>query len=181
MDSGNLLWRMRNKICPFFCQIHWIILIFKSDQNLSIITALQPWVIVVKDIFPFAIFAMMNDSYKKVTFIEVFNKILIFCKNFQEVVSKVPYSWNNSMKLASLQPSVTVAKRKISFATMTHGCEGYFSLRNRDWRLQRWPISWDFPILFMKMNWLLKTCIYLWVWQKEPISFLLLQRRFLES
>ena len=32
------------------------------------------------------------------------------------------------MKLASLQPSVTVAKGKISFATMSHGCKGYFPL-----------------------------------------------------
>ena len=39
----------------------------------------------------------------------------------------MPYSWKNSIKLAYLQPSVTVAKGKISFTTMTHGCEGYFS------------------------------------------------------
>ena len=44
----------------------------------------------------------------------------------------MPYSWENPMKLASLQPSVTVAEGIISFATMTHGCEGYFSLCNRD-------------------------------------------------
>ena len=30
------------------------------------------------------------------------------------------------MKLASLQPSVTVIKGKISFATMTHGCKRFF-------------------------------------------------------
>ena len=30
------------------------------------------------------------------------------------------------MKLASSQPSGTVAKGNLSFATMTHGCEGYF-------------------------------------------------------
>ena len=30
------------------------------------------------------------------------------------------------MKLASSQPSVMVAKGKIFFATMSHGCEGYF-------------------------------------------------------
>ena len=35
------------------------------------------------------------------------------------------------MKLASLQPSVTVAKGKISFATMSHGCKGYFSHENK--------------------------------------------------
>ena len=30
------------------------------------------------------------------------------------------------MKFASLQQFDTVAKGKISFATMSHGCEGYF-------------------------------------------------------
>ena len=38
----------------------------------------------------------------------------------------MPYSWKNPIRLASLQPSVTVEKGKISFATMTHGCKGYF-------------------------------------------------------
>ena len=31
------------------------------------------------------------------------------------------FSWKNPMILATLQPSVTVAKGKISVATMTHG------------------------------------------------------------
>ena len=74
----------------------------------------------------------MTDGCKKVNFMEFFNKIHIFSENFQEMASKMPYSWKNPMQLASLQPSVTVAKGKISFATMTHGCEGYFSLWNHD-------------------------------------------------
>ena len=49
---------------------------------------------------------------------EIFNKISIFCENFLEVVSKMPYSWENPMKLASSKPSVMVAKGKISFATI---------------------------------------------------------------
>ena len=43
----------------------------------------------------------------------------------------MPYSWETPMKLASLQPFVTVSKGKISFATMTHGCEGYFSFATK--------------------------------------------------
>ena len=83
---------------------------------------------VAKDISPFA---TMTDGCKKVNFIEFFNQIYICCVTFPEVVSKMPYSLENRMKLASLQPSVTVAKGKISFATMIHGREGYFSLCNR--------------------------------------------------
>ena len=51
----------------FFFQIHWLILIFKIYQNLSIITAWQPWVIFSKDIFPFV---TMTDGCKKVNFME---------------------------------------------------------------------------------------------------------------
>ena len=40
----------------------------------------------------------------------------------------MPYLWENPMKLDSLQPSVLVAKGKISFATLTHGCKSFFSL-----------------------------------------------------
>ena len=79
---------------------------------------------VAKDIFPFA---TMIDGFKKVNIMEFFNKIHIFCEIFKEVVSKMPNSWENPMKVATSQPPVTVAKRKISFATMTHGCKGYFS------------------------------------------------------
>ena len=80
---------------------------------------------VEKDIFPFA---TMTDGCKKVNFKEFFNKIPIFCENILEVVSKMPYSWENPMKLASLQPSVTVATGKILFATVVIvGCEeAYF-------------------------------------------------------
>ena len=68
----------------------------------------------------------------------------------------------------------------ILFATVRHGCEGKNILRNHDsWLrkifspLQPWLtvakrlISWDFPIIFMKISWLLKICIYLWIWQKK--------------
>ena len=74
----------------------------------------------------------MTDGWKKVNFMEFFNKIHIFSENFQEMASKMPYSWENPIKLASLQPSVTVARKNIYFATMTHGCKGYFFLCNCD-------------------------------------------------
>ena len=75
---------------------------------------------VAKDIFPFA---TTTDGCKKVNFMEFFNTIYIFSETFQNMVSKMPFSWENPMKLASLQPSGMVAKGKISFATMTHGCK----------------------------------------------------------
>ena len=40
----------------------------------------------------------------------------------------MPYLWENPIKLASSQQSVTVAKGKIFFATMTHGRKDYFPL-----------------------------------------------------
>ena len=64
-----------------------------------------------KGYFPFS---TMTDGCKKVKFMEFFNEIHILCENFQEVVSKMPYSWENPMKLASSQPSVMVAKGKIT-------------------------------------------------------------------
>ena len=63
-----------------FCQIHWLIKIFKSDLISLIFTALQPWVMVAKDIFPFA---TITDSYKKDNFMEFFNQISFFCETFQ--------------------------------------------------------------------------------------------------
>ena len=43
---------------------------------LSIITALQPWAMVAKDIF---LFATMTDRCKKISFMEIFNQTYIFC------------------------------------------------------------------------------------------------------
>ena len=144
-----------------FCQIHWLILIFKSDQNLSIITAWQPWIMVAKDIFPFA---TMTDGCKKVNFIELFWKIL------RSGVQNAIFMGNS---------------HEISiFATVRHGCKGKNILCNHDSWLQRiffalqpWltvakrQILWDFPIIFIKMRWLPKTCIYLWFWQNSEFNF----------
>ena len=135
----------------------------KSDQNLSIILALQSLVMVLKDISPL----QPRVTVAKTLISWNFSIISKFWWTFQEVVPKVPYSWENPIKLASLQPSVTVAKEKNI-------------LRNHDSWLQRiffpfqpWLtvakriISWDFPIIFMKKSWLLKTFNYLWIWQKR--------------
>ena len=83
---------------------------------------------VAKDIFPFA---TMNDGCKKVNFMEFFNTIYFFGEPFTNVVSKMPFALENPMKLASSQPSVTVAKGKISFATMTHGCQCVIIYKNK--------------------------------------------------
>ena len=42
------------------------------------------------------------------------------------------FNGKKPIKFASLQPLVKVAKRKVSFATMSHGCEGYFLICNRE-------------------------------------------------
>ena len=127
MDSGNILWRMRNEICPFFPNFqkspHFI-------NSYSIATMSNG----CEGYFTLCI---LTDGWKKVNIMELFSNTYIFCETLQKVVSKMPYTWENPMKLASLRPLVTVAKTKVSFATMTHGCKGYFSLCNRDWRLQR--------------------------------------------
>ena len=88
---------------------------------------------VSKDIYPFA---PMTDGWKKGNFMESFDKIHTFCENFTELVSKMQWSWENPVILVSLQPSVTVAKGKLSFAKMTHGCKWYVSLCNQDWWLE---------------------------------------------
>ena len=123
-----------------FCQIHWLILIFKSDQNWSSNMALQPLVMVAKDIIPSA---TITEGCKKVILMEFLDKIHIFCEHFKEVVSKMPYWWEIPMKLGSLQLSVTVAKRQI---------------------------LWDFPNIFLKLSWLHKTCNYLGIWQNRANS-----------
>ena len=76
---------------------------------------------VAKDIFPSA---TMTDGCKKFNFMEFFKKIYIFCETLQQKnVSKMPYSWENPVKLGSLQPLVTVAKDIFPFATVTESCK----------------------------------------------------------
>ena len=74
--------------------------------------ALQPWIVVAKDIFTFA---TMMDVCKKSNFMEFFDKILIFSENFHDLVSQMPYSWEISL-----------------FATVSHGCKGKIILCNHD-------------------------------------------------
>ena len=132
--------------CQWFCWMGGFCLLVELHQEgsvpaacaaglfLSIITALQPWVIVANNIFPF---------------------------------SKRSISWNFSMKSTFLwnfpksgvQNAIFMRKsHEISlFATVSHGCKGKNIL----------GISWDFPIVFMKTSWLLKTRSYLWIWRKR--------------
>ena len=66
------------------------------------------------------------------------------------------------------------------FATVSHRCKEKTVLCNHDSWLPRiflpsppWLtvakrlMLWEFSIIFMKISWLLKTCIYLWFWQKK--------------
>ena len=119
---------------------------------------------VVKDIF---LFATMTDRCKKVNFMVFFNKIPFFVWKFL---------------ISGVQNAIFIVKshETIHFATVSYGCKGKNILRNHDSWWQRiffpWQpwltvakrlILWYFPITFMKMSWLLKTCIYLWFWQKR--------------
>ena len=74
---------------------------------------------------------------------------------------KMGILWKNAMKLTFLQPSFMVAEVKISFAIMTHSCQA---------------------VIIGKFRSLLKIWNNQLIWQKKgPISFLILQNRFLES
>ena len=82
--------------------------------------ALQPWVMIAKDIFPFI---TMDDSCKEMNFMVFFNEFISINKSSKELAPKMPYSWENALKFIPLQPSVTVARAKKSFAKVTHGCK----------------------------------------------------------
>ena len=130
-----------------FCQIPWLMQILKSDTNLSILTALQPWVMLQK------IFSPLQPWLK---------------------VAKRLIWWNFLIKFTCLmicffrngvQNDIFMEKfHEISlFATVSHGCKGEKIICNHDSWLQRiffslqpWLtvakrlISWDFPIIFVK-------------------------------
>ena len=76
---------------------------------------------VAKDIFPFA---TVTDGCQEANFIGFSHDYGILnttSKNF--FLQKMRILLKNSMKLTFLHPSVMVAKGKISFATLTHGCQ----------------------------------------------------------
>ena len=73
---------------------------------------------VAKDIFPFG---NATDNFKEVFFKKFFNIFFFLVKLLKKLCPKC--SWENPIKLFSLQPSVTVSNGKIPFATMTHGCK----------------------------------------------------------
>ena len=116
-----------------FCQIHWLILIFKSELNFSIITAWQPWFMVAKDIFPFA---TMTDGCKEVNFMEFLIKFPFFVKTSKNwcpkchIHGKIPWNLPLCNRQSRFQrekyppqPWVMVAKDIFSFATVTDFCE----------------------------------------------------------
>ena len=61
-------------------------------------------------------FATVTDGSEEVNFIE-------FSHEYGNLDTISSIYLENSMKFNSSQPSVMVAKGKISFATMTHGCK----------------------------------------------------------
>ena len=74
---------------------------------------------VVTDTFPFA---TVTEGCKDLNFIEFSNKFTTLYETSKVMNSRMTYSWKNPMKITSLQPSVTIVKGKMSFATVTHGC-----------------------------------------------------------
>ena len=87
----------------------------KVKEFPCIFKALQSGVMVAKDIFHFT---TMTQGCKEKYFSDFSNEFNRIYRNFKEFLSKRPYSWENSKKFTSLQPSVTVAKAKISFFTI---------------------------------------------------------------
>ena len=65
----------------------------------------------------------------------------------KEILSKIPHSCENPMKITSLQPSNTVAKGKYILCY----CNLWLQRRN----------------IYKFICWLLKTIIYLWSWQEK--------------
>ena len=167
-------WEMKLAI---FCQIHWLFLIFESYQNVLIIMALQPWVMVAKDIFPSA---TMTDGCKKV----------ILC------IFSIKFTFLWKLPVSGVQNSIFMGKsHEISvFATVSHGCKGenilwnhyswlqrIFSLCNRDWWLWRGKFYWIFHYIYENELTFENMYLPMNLAKKEPFSFLNLQRRFPES
>ena len=123
---------------------------------------------VAKEIF---LFVTMTGACKKVNFMDFF---------LSTIFVKLPKK--NSQTVIFMGKSHELSL----FATIGHCWKGKNILRNHDswfWRifstLQPWLtvakklISWDFPIIFMQMIWLLKTCMDLWTWQKKSLFYFL--------
>ena len=112
------------------------------------------------------------------------------------MVEKRKISWNFKIistflwnfPKSSVQNAIFMGKsHEISFfAIVSHGCIGKNIFGNHDWWFQRilFPLkpwltlakrlsSCDFPNVYLKMSWLLKTWIYLWIRQKKQFHFAL--------
>ena len=75
---------------------------------------------VAKDIFPFA---TVTDGCEEANFMGFSHDYGILETTSKKKSQKMRILLKNSMKFTLLQPAVMVAKGKISFATMTHGCQ----------------------------------------------------------
>ena len=157
MDSGNLLWRMRNEIGRFLPYS----LINPNFQKWPYFIHYYGFATITHGCKAYFSFATMTDGCIKVIFIEFFNNINIFCETFQQMVSKnAVFMWKS---------------HEISlFATVSHGCKGKIILCNHDSWLQRiffslqpWlavakrQISWHFPIIYIYKNELTSENMYL--------------------
>ena len=137
MNLGNIFWRMRNELGPFW-QIYWLIQIFKSDLIFIIYYGFPTLRHGCKGYIPFA---TMTEGCKNGIFTEL-SLISNILENFLR----------SGFQNAIFMHLVTVEKiKEISFATMTHGCKEYFSLLTRNWLLQRGKFLGIFQL-------------YLWKW-----------------
>ena len=75
---------------------------------------------VAKDIFPFA---TVTDGCEEANFMGFSHEYGILDTTSKKFSQKMENLLKICMKLPFLQPSVMVAKGKLSFATMTHGCQ----------------------------------------------------------
>ena len=73
-----------------------------------------------KDIFPFA---TVTVGCEVAYFMGFPHEYVLLDTTSMKFLQKMSILLTNSMKLTFLQLSVMVAKGKISFATMTHGCQ----------------------------------------------------------
>ena len=129
---------------------------------------MQPWVMVAKDIFPFA---TMTDGCKKVNFMEFFFIKSIFLVEISQMWcskchfhGKIP--WNYSLR------NCQAWLRREKYPSQPWLMRKIFSPLLPSLMVAKALISWDFPIIFMKISWLLKTCICLWIWRKKKANFI---------
>ena len=81
---------------------------------------LQPWLMVAKDNSPFA---NVTDGCKETNYMWFSHEYGVLDTTSKRFSRKWKFYWKIQQNLPFFQPSVIVAKGKITFATMTHGCQ----------------------------------------------------------